>query len=67
MNDKLGFDETELNFILEAITRFRQDIDMWGYVVPQGKGQADLTREYQAALKSIRDRIVTHLDGGGDV
>lgn len=63
MEDKLGFDETELNFILEALRRFKQDIDMWGYIVPKGKTQADLTHEYKRAIDGLLAKIGEHLDG----
>lgn len=65
-DDKLGFDETELNFILEAIVRFRQDIGTWGYVIPKGSENVDLTKNYNVALKDLQDKILCYIDGGDD-
>jgi len=62
-DDRLGFDETELNFILEALRRFKQDIDMWGYIVPKGKTQVDLTHEYKRVIDGLLAKIGEHLDG----
>ena len=63
MEDKLEFDETELNFILESLQRFKQDIDMWGYIVPKGKTQVNLTHEYKTAIDALVAKIGEHLDG----
>ena len=59
----MTFDEAELNFLLEAIVRFKQDIGMWGYVVPKGKDNIDLTRKYTVALTDLEGKIMRHLDG----
>jgi hypothetical protein len=65
-DDRLGFDETELNFVLEAIVRFRQDVEMWGYIIPKGSSNVDLTLEYKRALGDLQEKIRRHLDGEAD-
>ena len=46
-----------------TLRRFKQDIDMWGYIVPKGKTQADLTHEYKRAIDGLLAKIGEHLDG----
>lgn len=54
MENKLTFDEIELNYILEAVQHFRERIP----TRPTGPAV------YEAALKDIEEKIARMLDGG---
>ena len=62
-NDKLGFNSTELFVILEAIVRFKQDVEEWGYIIPKGSSNEDLSPKYREALNGLQEKIHRHLDG----